>query len=218
MILRSGKSINGVSNSQIRKDLNDIQKWNNAGNTPQYGYCKTCFTIFTMFGFLEKYHKNIRGEERTIHGSQSEWFSLYANVREKLEEFIKIIEQDHCECKCVEEDRYLGGAIYRNIHRMDELSARDNYAEMADYTGYGKEREKYRIYHRNFFILEEVEDEDGSILCYMLTRDFEKTRSELLHWLEYFKQEHQTVLDAAEKALLSKSIGKDSVGEIMKFL
>ena len=219
MILRSGNAINGVANSQIGMELNAIKTANNTSNTPNYGYCRTCFIIFALFEFLEKYHKEIRGEERNIHGSPSEWLRLYSTVRDKLEEFIGYIDRWGCHCKCGEENHSLRGTIYKNIRLMESLSRRDDYVEMADYTGYGgPEREKYRMYHRNFFVVDEVEDDDGSVLCYTISRDFEKTRDELLHWQKYFSQEHQSVLDAAEDALSFKNIGNDCVGEIMKFL
>ena len=219
MILRSGNVINGVANSQIGRDLNAIKTANNTGNTPNYGYCRTCFIIFALFGFLEKYHKEIRGEERNIHGSPSEWLNLYSTVRDKIEEFIGYIDRWGCHCKCGEEDHSLRGTIYKNIRLMESLSRRDDYVEMADYAGYGgPEREKYRMYHKNFFVVDEVEDDDDSVLCYSISRDFQRTRDELVHWLKYFRQEHQTVLDAAEEVLSRYNIGNDCVGEIMKFL
>lgn len=224
MILRSGKSINGLKNTKFNKDAMLLTSGDNTANTPQYGYCKNCFLIFALFEFMEKYHKDLRGEERTIHGKSSHLPGLYLAIRAKLEEFIDCIDRQACSCNCEEQDILLEGTIYRNICLMETLSRLAEYKEMANYCGYGKDREMYRLYHKNFFIIEEVaeeeEDEDGEAR-YIITRDFHMTRNELLHWLGYFRQEHQTVIDAARKALRTYKNGyipDDCIGQIIKFL
>jgi hypothetical protein len=105
---------------------------------------------------------------------------------------------------------------------METMSTLEDYAELANYTGYGGiEREKYRMYHKNFFIVEEVEEDVNGEFGYIITRDFEQTRNELLHWKKYFNQEHQSVIDAALIALTKYKKGRindDCIGEIMKFM
>ena len=224
MVLRSGKSINGINNSKLNRDAMMLTNGDTSADTPQYGYCRTCFLIFGLFDFIEKYHKELRGDETTIHGGKTQWIPLYNVIRVKLENFIDCIDRGVCRCKCEEQDRLLDMTLSNNIHRMDTMAMIGNYEEMADYTGYGREREKYRIYHRNFFIVEEFEIDDGHgefFSDYTITRDFHMTRHELLHWLEYFKKPHQSVIDATRTALSAYKkayIGTDCIEEIIKFL
>lgn len=221
MVLRSGKTINGLSNSWFGKDSHALITGDNTVNTPQHGYCNACFTIFSLFDFMEIYYKELRGEERKIHGKPGDCLPIYLVIRKKLEEFITEIDAGKCVCSCEREDYERDGIIYENICRMERLTEQYGLSSMADYAGYGRDREKYRIYHRNFFIVTgSAEDEDG-LFGYSITRDFQRTKEELRHWLKYFRQEHQSVLDAAEKALLSYKkvrLNRDCIGEIMKFL
>lgn len=196
MTLRSGKTINGIVNSTLYKDFQTLFKRDNTGNTIQFGYCRTCFLVCSLFDFLEKYHKDIRGDYNSrIYGALL--LEFYLMIRKKLKEYIKTIEDNTIDrCECNTQDYKLNGAIYRNINKMREISQQNEYSKMANYSGYGPERKKYRMYHLNFFIVEE--ELDG----YYITRDYEKTKDELLHWLKYFNEEHQSTLDASEALLM----------------
>ena len=222
MILRSGKTINGCCNAKIVEDARALGDFDNTKNTPQYGYCKVCFSIFGLFDFLEKYHKNIRGEEKTIHGADlNYWLVIYNISKNKIDEFINTIDKGDVVCECDKQNYKLNGILVNNFWLMDSMSKKEKYSKMANYTGYGVEREKYRIYHKNFFIIERVyEDYIGDELHeeYYITRDFQKAKKELLHWQKYFSQEHQSVIDTAEKGLKKIFNNDDLVGEVTKFL
>lgn len=223
MVLRSGKSINGIKNSTLYKDANILLEGNNDIDTPQFGYCVTCFRMFTLFDFLEKHHKELRGEGKArVYGTTL--LKFYTVVRDKLQEFIDSIDSNRYKpCECDAQDYRFNGALYDNICRMSEMSEREEYSEMANYTGYGRDREKYRIYHLNFFVVEHLNlfvEEDRNPNEYYLTRDFQKAKQELLHWLKYFQQRHQTEIDTIEAAKkeLDKYFPRDCVGEIIKFI
>ena len=215
MILRSGKSINGIGNTQLSKDMQIMVSGDNTINAPHYGYCKSCFSLFAMFEFLEKYHREIRGEERKLNGQTLEqWLMLYQTVKRKLEEFIGTIDNGQCSCDCNKQDNILDGALRENIWHMENLSQQRNYAEFAEYTGYGVDREKYRIYHKNFLTVFDI-DEDA----YYLIRDYQKIREELVHWLKYFSQSHMSQIESAKQELMKNTnLCKNVIGEIIKFL
>jgi len=216
MQLRSGTIINHVANSQLGKDAAVLFNGDCDVDTPQYGYCKKCFTIFTMFDFLEKHHKQIRCEEITVHGKTSTWIALHKVIREKLEEFIHVIDTKGVDCSCEDQDWFYNGAIYNNICFMLDLSEQPEYIKMANYTGYGREREKYRIYHKNFFEYEVTENG-----LEIIGRNFHRVREELAHWLKYFKRSHQTVIDNAKKELTAHkrvAVNDDCITEILSFL
>ncbi len=226
MILRSGKSINinDFGTSQLYKDLTILVKGNNDEDTLHTGYCETCFTIFSLFQFLEKYYKKIRGEEKIINEDNVEMLmDIYKYIREKLEDFIEAIENGTCnDCECNESNQINDGLIHSNIRYMQDIYEQDEYVKFKNYSGYGSERVKYRIYHLNFFDIEyldgvqdEDEDEKGELY---ITRNWEEIKNELIHWLKYFKQDHQFIIDTTSRKELLKYLNNDCVGEIMKFL
>ena len=209
MILRSGTSINGIKNSQFFKDLKVLTSVNNTLNTPQYGYCAACFILFATFELLEKYHTEIRENEKLYN-------YIYKILQVKLQKFLREIDDGGCICKCDDQNYMLEGTILDNIHRMINLSRRDEYKELADYTGYdGDKREKYRMYHKNFFMIEEVET-FGEI-DYYIKRDFRRTREEVLHWIKYFSQEHKCIINTTTREL-KNSLNDDCIGEIVKYM
>jgi len=216
MRLRSGKVINCVNNIPFYTDFCNMAYGYNEENTPQYAYCKKCFTLFSLFDFCEKYHKELRGEERNIYGKTSVFLDIYNVVRNKLDEFINVIDTEGLICSCEEQDYIFDGAIYKNICHMLDLSEEEEYIKMANYTGYGREREKYRIYHKNFFV-NNIDDNGLDIIG----RDFQRVREELAHWLKYFKRAHQSVIDETKKTLANHKnfkVNSDCIGEILSFL
>jgi len=224
IILRSGKSIhiNDFGTSEFYKDLtilvtgNDIDILHN---------CEICFPIFSLFEFLEVYYKIIRGEEKSINEDNVEMLmDIYTYIREKLEDFIESIENKYC--KCITTDEVMD--LYEAFRHLQYLSELDEYVKFNNYTGYGLERGDYRICHLNFFKYgrrdedeeeddDEREEDDGIEEDFIIIRDFSKVKDELIHWLRYFKQEHQFIIDTSRTELL-KYLNKDCVGEILKFL
>jgi len=138
-------------------------------------------------------------------------------IREKLEEFIHVIDTKGVDCSCEDQDWFYNGAIYNNICFMLDLSEQPEYIKMANYTGYGREREKYRIYHKNFFDYRVTEDG----VVEVTGRNLARVREELAHWLKYFKRAHQSVIDKAKKALVTHkrvTINADCITEVLSFL
>jgi hypothetical protein len=216
MRLRSGKVINCINNIPFYTDFCNMTSGYNLDSNPQFGYCTKCFTLFSLFDFCEKYHKELRGEERNIYGKTSVFLDIYNVIRSKLEEFINVIDTEGLICSCEEQDYIFDGAIYQNICHMLDLSEEEEYSKMANYTGYGREREKYRIYHKNFF--EYYITDDG---LEVIGRNFHRVREELAHWLKYFKHAHQSVIIDAKKILATHErvkINADCIGEILSFL
>jgi len=219
MRLRSGTAINCCVNSPIVNEMtNDnyalVHGYARDINSLHYGYCEKCCKLFGLFDFLEKYHKEIRGEERNVHGKMPLWTTLYKVIRDKLEEFINVIDTSGIRCTC---DRRFGGKMYDNICFMIERSKEKDYIMMANYTGYGREREKYRIYHKNFFDYRVTEDG----VVEVTGRNLARVREELAHWLKYFKRAHQSVIDKAKKALVTHkrvTINADCITEVLSFL
>jgi hypothetical protein len=190
---------------------------------PHYGYCNSCATIFGVLDFMEKYHNELRGEEiRKINGNNKEIINLYYTIRVKLKEFIMSIEKDNVICKCNEQNIYYDGTLYYNYTYMQELSEQKDYSKMANYTGYGDQREKYRLYHKNFTICIREENpfdpDDWSII---MGRDLQKVKAELEHWSKYFDKEHYSIITKTEKVLITHPkifLNQDCISVIMDYL
>lgn len=215
MVLRSGTSINCLSRTQLWKDAQDV-----LGNTCGFDklhsdYCAPCKRLFSLLDFLETHYKEIKGEEVKIHGNGNKAFiHMHSVIRDKLAEFIEAIETKKIEnCYCDELDRH-GGQIYDNICYLQDLAEEEKYSKMANYKGYGKNREFYRIYHKNFFVY----DEPGGYRAPVIGRDFDKIKEELQHWHKYFSTPHHSVVLVRQALEGTLKINSDCIGEIMSFL
>lgn len=224
MQLRSGTTINCLRNTQF---YNDIMILLNEESTyedkPHYGYCKPCATMFGFFDFVEKYHHELRGQVTNIKGSNIQMRNLYYTIRRKLKEFITCIEDEKVTCKCNEQNIFYDGTLYYNYTYMQELSEQKEYFKMANYTGYGVQREKYRIYHKNFAICIREQDNpfDPSDWSITMGRDFQKVKAELQHWSKYFDKEHCSIITKTEKALTTHPnvfLNQDCISVIMSYL
>jgi hypothetical protein len=180
-----------------------------------HNYCYPCRQIIGLFDFLERYHKEIKGEETNIHGNGNKtWIELHDGMKKKLQEFIIQIDTI-ARCNCDEIDHQLGGKIYDNICNMHDLAEQDKYSKMANYEGYGRERELYRIYHKNFFV--SYEPGDGT---FVIGRDFNSIKRELQHWYKYFDTPHQSVTEVTEMTTTSllPHINNDCISVVLSFL
>lgn len=223
MRLRSGTTINCLQMTQFYKDIKILLDGKSAHeDKPHYGYCKPCATIFGIFDFVEKYYKELRGETTTIKGNNTEIKSLYYVIRRKLKEFITYLDEGDITCNCNEQNIDYNGTLYYNYTYMKELSEQKEYSKMANYTGYGPEREKYRIYHKNFAICikehNPLDQDDWSIV---MARDFKKVKKEVMHWLKYFVKEHYSVVSNTNKALTTHPnvfLNEDCISAILDYL
>jgi hypothetical protein len=194
--------------SDIRTDIHVLMKGESDVDTPHFGYCKMCFTLLELFRFLEKYSEVMRFEKVFV--------GFYRCIREKLKEFSHVLQDmSRTSCKCDEKNYEIGGSIVRNILRVHETTLGPEYMGMENYCGYGLEREKYRMCKLNFFVVDVVDEEGDEF--YYITRDFEQTRDEILHWLKYFEHEHEAVVEEAIEEL-EKYIPDDCIGVIEQFL
>ena len=224
MRLRSGTTINCLRNTKFFKDIKILlDEESSYEDKPHYGYCRTCSIIFGLFDFLEKYHNELRGEDKTrLKGNSAELLSLYYATRKKLKEMIDTIDSNTVTCKCNEQNIYYDGTLYYNYTYMQELSEQSDYQKMANYTGYGPDREKYRLYHNNFTIcIREENPFDPDDVYIIMGRDFQKVRSELQHWSKYFNKEHYSIVSKTKKALDSHPrifINQDCISNILEFL
>ena len=229
MVLRSGKTLSGFNNSQMYKDIKALLKGDNTKDVPHHGYCTICFTLFSLFEFLETHHEELRGTKRKIHGRGLDFdqqrVNLYNIVKKKIEEFIAVIDSGECNndtsCSCNEQNYRLGGLLMTNYELMQYLAEREEYASMVEYAGYhGSKREKYRLVHKNFFIVRLVANNDFYMTTYyQMKRDFGKVRAELLHWLAYFQQPHASVIKTTRRVLVADSeLNDDCIGEVLKYI
>jgi len=215
MVLRSGKIINSLENSQLRKDCRKLLKNEFDVNKFHHNYCEQCRKIIGLFDFLERYHKEIKGEETNIHGNGNKtWIDLHTTIKNKLQEFIMQIDTIVI-CNCDNLDHASGGAIYNNICKMLDLAEQDKYSKMANYEGYGRERELYRIYHKNFFV--SYEPGDGT---FVIGRDFNSIKRELQHWYTYFAKPHHSVTEVTEMTTttLLPHINNNCISVVLSFL
>jgi hypothetical protein len=224
MRLRSGTTINCLQKTQFYKDIKILLDGEATyEDKPHWGYCRPCATIFGLFDFMEKYHKELRGEAMKIKGNNPEIMSLYYTIRGKLKDFITSIDEDRVTCECNEQNIYHDGTLYYNYDYMQELSEQSDYQKMANYTGYGPEREKYRLYHKNFAIciknnVNPYDEDDYEII---MGRDLKKVKVELQHWSKYFDKEHYSIVSKTKKALDSHPrifINQDCISNILEFL
>jgi hypothetical protein len=189
--------------------LKGVLKGDSDVDTPHFGYCKVCFVLLELFSFLEKYSEEIRFEK--------EFVEFYRVIRGKLDEFSnKLQDMSKTPCKCDEENYKIGGGVVRNLCRIDDMILGPEYAGMAHYRGYGVVREKYRMCYLNFFTVN-VADVDYGGEEYYITRDFERVRGEVLHWLKYFEHEHEAVIEEAVTEM-EKYMPDDCIGIIKQFL
>ena len=217
MVLRSGTSINCLKHSQLYKDTHDLLKGKCQDDKLHSWYCAPCKRLFNLLDFLETHHKEIKGVETKIHGKGNKGLiALHEVVKNKLKEFIEWTEKvDVGTCYCDDIDRRYGGNIYDNVCHMQDLAEERNYYNAANYKGYGKERELYRIYHLNFFVRVEVDDE------VFIDRDFKKIKEELQHWYKYFSTVHHSVVLDCRQALSTHpriKINSDCISDILSFL
>jgi hypothetical protein len=218
MILRSGTSINCLSKTKLWEDSQDLIA-NIGGFDKLHGeYCSPCRRSLSLLDFIETYYKEIKGEEVNIHGKGcSAFVRMHSVIRDKLAEFIEAIETRNIEnCYCDELDHRYYGKIYDNICRMQDLATEEKYSKMANYKGYGKNRELYRIYHKNFFVF--YEPGDGTTV---IGRDFDKIRDEFQHWHKYFSTAHHSTILETRHVLTAHpgvKINSDCIGEVLSFL
>lgn len=213
MILRSGTTINSVKHSQLYKDSIKITNQVYDHEKLHNEYCSPCRTMISVLDLIETHHKEIKGEETKIHGNGRTWIKFYVTIRDKLKEFITLIDSgNRVKCYCDELDHRYAGRIYSNICYMQDLAEDSKYSSMANYKGYGKGRELYRIYHKNFFVY--YEPGDGTTV---IGRDFARLRDELHHWYKYFSGPHHSVAEPAKNSL-APYINDDCISVVLSFL
>lgn len=221
MVLRSKKVINSIINTPLYSDLTEYlsgYKIMIDNRKEYYSYCNNCKIMFGMFDLLEKYYKQLRGEEKNTYGPNN-WFDIYIIFRKKIKEFINDIDNRKITCECDIMDKYYYNyQVYNNIVNMQILAEKTEYSDYSNYDGYGQKRRRYRIYHKNFFVYRNNINENGQPDL-IIDRDFNLIKKEFNHWLKYFNKDHQTIVDEKNALLrLNLPLNKDCITIILGFI
>lgn len=212
MTLRSGKVINCIINSDLYKDLNNMD--NGFAHEENVFYTSPCVEVFTLFEFLEEYYNVIRTD---THLSE-----LYYSIPSRINKLISLLNDSNQQCHC--NNTYCKYYPFFDLfEQYCELSdARDMSMDyqmidaqlMETYSGY-YDRKTYRKYHLNFIYMRPRPE--MRIFIDSPFHDFTLLIRELRHWLKYFNR-HNVPDMKKIKTILNNRINSDCAGVIASYL
>ena len=198
MVLRSGKKINTIENSDMYHDFIRVKNGSYSGKYEHYDL--PCKKAFMLFEFLEKYFETMRSKFSSRR-NQTTLFGFYKEVVKYTKEVVlRKLNSPNCQCLCrfnklegyaypilfMDYEQLYKDRIY-NVYRDPYLG------KMETYSGF-EDREMYRLYHLNFihFVNPSTNDEPETGLVDDMGRQLITLHNidiiiqELQHWLKYF--------------------------------
>lgn len=179
MILRSGKVINCIINSDLHEELENYINNKDKSDEDYMFHGSPCKECFILFDFLDKHHLAIRNDP---HLSK-----IYYNMSARISMLIEKLRNPTEFCCCHQNTSYRYPFFLDEYYDLVELKEMDRHTalgeKMENYTGY-ENRKMYRQYHLNFLCMRPRPE--MRIFIDSPFHDFTLLIKELQHWFRYF--------------------------------